>query len=271
MENNLSKFDLFDSMMSRLDVNPSVLTLDWLQHGNLSIVCVPSEISLGYSKQGVVGKMISFARHQEKKQKNIYQPTTSSLENLSPSDSVTEFAVAEKNDAQEFLFYDQNWKQLDAMFELNKRTLYQVRCGMFAYKHGSKVVICQKTLSSQKIRNQNYVFAGVVFELQEDYLLTLQFCAYKSNYSKALKRMIPENRLPSEEECEKIFIYQENFSQAFAKMNINFQKTEKIFHIKPKCESGKIGLFNFANGKSSASLIETAVADVYQVQTIKLK
>lgn len=77
---------------------------------------------------------------------------------------------------------------------------------MFAYMHGSKVVITKKVLPSQKVRNQNYVFAGIVFDLQEGNLLTLQFCAYQSNYTKALKKMLSENRFPSVEECEKMFI-----------------------------------------------------------------
>lgn len=71
MERNLSKFDLFDSMMNRLDVNPSMLTLDWLQSCALSFVCVPAEISKKGSKQGIVGKGVSFQYRQEKTEKNI--------------------------------------------------------------------------------------------------------------------------------------------------------------------------------------------------------
>ena len=40
MNTNLSKFDLIASMMKRLDVSPSALTMNWLQEQVLSFACL---------------------------------------------------------------------------------------------------------------------------------------------------------------------------------------------------------------------------------------
>ena len=60
MNTNLSKFDLIASMMKRLDVSPSALTMNWLQEQVLSFACLARSSHQDEPEQRLVGTFVSF-------------------------------------------------------------------------------------------------------------------------------------------------------------------------------------------------------------------
>ena len=266
MESKQSKFNLLDSMMSRLGVTPGVLTTEWLKSKAIPFVFVPQESVV---KMGITGKIVSSKLHKSSKEETAPATETSTQEPAKSTKGKTK-GVGKKPASEDSLFYNEKWDEIDDEFKLNKETVSQLRCGMFAYLHGSKVVITKKKLSSQKERNQNYIRLGVVFDLSENLLLILSLCALKSNYSKVTERLLADCRLPTGDECVKLFVYKELLHKGFSRLNINFKDAKKIFYEDIDHEVGKIGVFDFQEGKSTERSQETAQADAYQVQTIKL-
>lgn len=59
MNTNLSKFDLIASMMKRLDVSPSALTMNWLQEQVLSFACLARSSHQDEPEQRLVGTFVS--------------------------------------------------------------------------------------------------------------------------------------------------------------------------------------------------------------------
>lgn len=60
MNTNLSKFDLIASMMKRLDVSPSALTMNWLQEQVLSFACLARSSHQDEPEQRLVGTFCFF-------------------------------------------------------------------------------------------------------------------------------------------------------------------------------------------------------------------
>lgn len=270
MESKQSKFNLLDTMMSRLGVTPGMLTKEWLKNNAIPFVWTLQESSQKGVKMDITGKIVSAKLVTNNKVE--IKPSTKTPK-LKPSKSTKDKTDGQKETpaSEGSLFYNPDWEGIDDEFNLNKETVSQLRCGMFAYHHGPQIIITKKKLSSQQEISQNYMRLGVVFDLQENRLLVLNLCVSKSSYAKAQKRLLAECRLLTGDECKKIFVSKELLQRGFEKMNVNLKDAKRVFFKDDSQETGRIGVFNFQKGKSTERSQETARADAYQVQTIKLK
>ena len=266
MERKQSKFDLLDQLMSRLGVTPSMLTKEWLQSNTVPFVWIPRESSQKERGIGIIGEIVSA------------KLSVDNVAKTSPDSGVSK--IKQKNggkspkillDEDVSLFYNQDWNEIDDEFKLSSNTSSHLRCGMIAYLHGSKIVITKKAFSSQKEKNQNYTRLGIVFDLRDNLLLTLSFCIPKSSYSRVSKKLDADCRLPTDEECEKIFVYKELLHRGFSRLKVDLNATQLVFCENSHSEEGKIGIFDFQEGNLTSCLADKIVADAYQVKMTKLK
>ena len=172
MNTKVSNFDLITSMMKRLEVSPSVLTINWLQERVLSFSCVAQNLLQNKQEQCLIGKCVSQELHPAEETSKAVISLTQDNESAS---NFTEINVPESSDSQrKNVFYEEDWRELPDEFELSAETVFSTRCGMFAYLQGKKVIISKTLLSRKQVRKQKFVFIGVLFAQQENQLHALK-------------------------------------------------------------------------------------------------
>ena len=284
MNTKVSNFDLITSMMKRLEVSPSVLTINWLQERVLSFSCVAQNLLQNKQEQCLIGKCVSQELHPAEETSKAVISLTQNNESASnfPEINVPESSDSQRKNvkpnllngavSQKNVFYEEDWRELPDEFELSAETVFSTRCGMFAYLQGKKVIISKTLLSRKQVRKQKFVFIGVLFAQQENQLHALKASTPHSGcgYGSALKNMPSNYRFPHYEDCEKIFIYKNILHKAFTKQHINFEAMEKIFHEEADCPKNTACIFNLAKGISEKLPTKSAVASPYYVRVLNI-
>lgn len=157
MNTNLSKFDLIASMMKRLDVSPSALTMNWLQEQVLSFACLARSSHQDEPEQRLVGTFVSLELLPAAAGHAVSLPREEEVASSSAEVQVPQIFGSQNKEAEQKLsaddpsgknvFYDGDWGEPGREFELNAETVFSVRCGMFAYVQGAKVIISPNPLS----------------------------------------------------------------------------------------------------------------------------
>lgn len=252
MNKGVSNFDLVASVMERLNISPSVLTLHWIREQALSFSCVAQGLQQKEAEQRPVGTFIA----RELCSSKTGGETLSSQQNEKPvshSDGEGKISpLLEENTKPKPLgdaFYDENWEKLAMKFELNAENVSSLRCGMFAYLQEGKLVICQNPLVKNYMRENKVVFAGILLDLRENKLQIMRVvCEGCNGYGRVLKRMPSGYCLPSYEDCEKIFFQQEILRKAFKKQHFNFGTLSKFFFEDADCVKTEASIFNLCDG-----------------------
>ena len=280
MNTNLSKFDLIASMMKRLDVSPSALTMNWLQEQVLSFACLARSSHQDEPEQRLVGTFVSLELLPAAVGHAVSLPRDEEVASSSAEVQVPQIFGSQNKEAEQKLsaddpsgknvFYDGDWGEPGREFELNAETVFSVRCGMFAYVQGAKVIISPNPLSQKQLRGQNLVPAGVLFDRQEDKLLALRVCEPRSGYGRALKKLPSGCRFPCHEDCEKMFVYQELLHEAFRKQHINFRGMEKFFYEAQDCPKTTACIFDLKQGTTEKLPAKSAVSGSYCVRVLNI-
>ncbi|MBO5443698.1 MAG: hypothetical protein J6A33_07950 [Alphaproteobacteria bacterium] len=265
--NNLPNSDLIALMMKRLNVCPSILTLNWLEDNVLSLVdivqnanfaktsvsCVTAPI-VSQQNDGVVtdSAEISVSDHA------FSQKDT---EKQAPAVDVS----TGKND-----FFEGSWDEADASFELTPETILSTRCGMFAYLQGNKVFIRKSPLSREAKQKQHFVFAGILLDQRDNLLWLLNICEQHCGYGRALKKLPSSCRFPYYEECEVIFCYKDILQAAFLKLHINLKKIKDFFYQSKDASKLTASIFNLENAITREVPEKSASSASFSIRVISI-
>lgn len=245
--------DLIDSVMSRLDICPSMLTSAWLQESLLSFSEVIDMITADSAPPPVT----------------VVNNNARTEQNAEPAPIDERPAQKETVFLQEADFYENDWSSLDDEFMLDRDTLSQARCGMFVYFQSSKIIVSKIPLARKHV-SPNTVFAGILWDRNDQELLTLKLCEQRSGYGRALKKRSANCRFPSQDDCIKMFVYQDLLHEAFRKLHVNFKASETFFCEDPRHSKATAPVFDLKKGTSTALPAKTATAASYQIQTIRI-
>lgn len=173
MNTNLSKFDLIASMMKRLDVSPSALTMNWLQEQVLSFACLARSSHQDEPEQRLVGTFVSLELLPAAAGHAVSLPREEEVASSSAEVQVPQIFGSQNKEAEQKLsaddpsgknvFYDGDWGEPGREFELNAETVFSVRCGMFAYVQGGESYYQPQPLVSKTTAGTKSCSCGSAF------------------------------------------------------------------------------------------------------------
>lgn len=257
MATDLSKFGLIASLMKRLDISPSILTLQWLNERVLTHTYCVNGTEVGLSERCSSN---NFVKQEDECSVKIENEEKETLEADKKADK--DVSIAADSSLVSDDFYDQNWRSIDNEFELTKQTTAQVRYGMYVYFHADKKIVRTQPMLQRVMKKQNCIFFGIVFDKQEDKILLINVVEERCGYGRALKNLV-SGRFPYMDETTKIFVYQKHLKASFVKL---FKKMpEKFFCESDEKQDGVVSIFDLKQGTVENQQAKYAVAGSFRV------